>query len=214
MLQIFPDSSRSGCKETDKLHKRIMHLNSVQSGMFCVDCETYYTTIQIGGCTRKMHVVHNSETPATTYAVLDTGTKQVILSADLLFDLLLPRLDHMYQSKKNLKIESKGAKFEIGDFVVKTGTVTMSSHYKGILVEVEYLPCSVPNLCWSLIREFMQSFMGSCVSATVPSYLQKRFHEVYTPQDTVLQYVEKFTEIREGTSSSYSSSSQAPTPNP
>ncbi|XP_066963902.1 mediator of RNA polymerase II transcription subunit 20 isoform X2 [Macrobrachium rosenbergii] len=211
VLQIFPDTSRSGCLETEKLHKRIMHLDATQSGMFSVDCETYYTNVQIGSGQRKMHILHNSETPVTTYAVLDTGTKQITLSADLLFDLLLPRLDHMYQNKKNLKIESKGAKYEIGDFVVKIGTVTMSGHYKGILVEVEYLPCSVPNLCWSLMREFMQSFMGSCVSATAPAFLQNRNLELYTPQDTILQYVEKFTELRDGTTNPPPSQAQTPT---
>ena len=60
-----------------------------------------------------------------------------MLSADILFDLLIPKLSHMYQSKKNHKIESKGARYEIGDFIVKVGTVTMSNgQYKGILVEV------------------------------------------------------------------------------
>ncbi|XP_042241180.1 mediator of RNA polymerase II transcription subunit 20-like [Homarus americanus] len=200
VLQIFPDVSRSGCHETEKLHKRIMHLDAVQSGMFTVECDSYYTTAQTGGGVRKMHIVHNSETPTTTYAILDTGSKQVTLSADYLFDLMLPRLDHMYQSKKNLKIESKGAKYEIGDFLVKIGSVTMSGHYKGILVEVEYLPCVTPALCWSLVREFMQSFMGSCVKPTLPSYLQTRLHDIHTPQDTVQQYVEKFNEFRDGPS--------------
>ncbi|KAK8720646.1 hypothetical protein OTU49_013187 [Cherax quadricarinatus] len=201
VLQIFPDASRSGCLETEKLHKRIMHLDATQCGMFTVDCDTYYTTAHAGvagGGVRKMHIVHNSETPTTTYAILDTGTKQVTLSADFLFDLLLSRLDHMYQSKKNLKIESKGAKYELGDFLVKIGTVSMSGHYKGILVEVEYLPCVSPALCWSLIREFMQSFMGSCVKPTPPNYLQAHYQDIHTPQDTVQQYVEKFNEIREG----------------
>ncbi|KAB7503066.1 Mediator of RNA polymerase II transcription subunit 20 [Armadillidium nasatum] len=117
-------------KQLNGLHSRIGHLGATPSGMFCVDCETYYMVsggapgVQGG---RKLHILHNTETPVTTSAVIDTGTKQVILSADLLFDLLLPRLSHMYQAKKNLKIESKGYRFEIGDFVVKVGSVTMSN---------------------------------------------------------------------------------------
>nr|XP_027218207.1 mediator of RNA polymerase II transcription subunit 20-like [Penaeus vannamei] len=188
-----------------------MHLDAVQSGMFIVDCDSYYTTAQNGaGQHRRLHIVHNSETPATTYAIIDTGTKQVTLSADLLFDFILPRFDHMYQSKKNLKIESKGSRYEIGDFVVKIGTVTMSGHYKGILVEVEYLPCAVPALCWTLMREFMQSFMGSCVNPQAPPYIQNRFHDIHAAQDTVQQYVEKFNEFRDG--STYSGA-QANAPN-
>ncbi|MCL4129992.1 UNVERIFIED_CONTAM: hypothetical protein GTU68_060801 [Idotea baltica] len=113
----------------------------------------------------------------------------------------------MYQSKKNLKIESKGYRFEIGDFLVKVGSVTMSNgQYKGILVEVEYLPCLVPDQCWTVLKEFMQSFMGSCGPTEAPKYIQNRFHELYRPQDTVLQYLEKFNEFREGTSTAPPSS--------
>lgn len=200
VLQVYPDLSRSGVQEMEKLHKRILHLHAQQTGVFSVDCDTYYTTAQTGcGTTRKLHIAHNSEAPATTYAVLDTGNKQVTLSADIMFDLMLPRINHMYTAKKNLKIESKGAKFEISDFVVKMGNVYMSGHYKGILIEVEYLPCSVPALCWGLLREFMQSFMGSVVNNQAPPYLQNKFHDIHTPQDVIQQYVEKFNEIREGT---------------
>nr|XP_053650566.1 LOW QUALITY PROTEIN: mediator of RNA polymerase II transcription subunit 20-like [Cherax quadricarinatus] len=198
-LQIFPDASRSGCLETEKLHKRIMHLDATQCGMFTVDCDTYYTTAHAGvagGGVRKMHIVHNSETPTTTYAILDTGTKQVTCAISS--STYCYRLDHMYHPKKNFKIESKNAKYKMGDFLVKIGTVSMSGHYKGILVEVEYLPCVSPALCWSLIREFMQSFMGSCVKPTPPNYLQAHYQDIHTPQDTVQQYVEKFNEIREG----------------
>ena len=43
----------------------------------------------------------------------------------------------MYTTKKNLKVESKGTRFQVADFLVKIGTVSMSSGpYKGILVEV------------------------------------------------------------------------------
>lgn len=38
--------------------------------------------------------------------------------------------------KTILQIESKGPRFELGDFVIKLGNVTMSQTFKGILVEV------------------------------------------------------------------------------
>ncbi|KAF2359142.1 Mediator complex subunit Med20 [Trinorchestia longiramus] len=147
---------------------------------------------------KKLHILHNTETPASTYAIIESPGKQVTLCADLMFDLLLPRLSHMYTSKKNLKVETKGTRFQAADFLVKVGTVSMSSgQYKGILVEVEYLACSVPALCWPMLREFLQSFMGFCVSSQPPPYLQARFHDVHGPQDTIQQYLEKFNEFRE-----------------
>jgi len=46
--------------------------------------------------------------------------------------LLLLKLNTFYSKK--LKIESKGSRYEIGDFVVKLGVVSASSSFKGILV--------------------------------------------------------------------------------
>ena len=66
-------------------------------------------------------------------------------------------------------------RFEIKDFLVKLGSVTVGGVFKGILVEVEYCPgiifgsyrlqpfsqveyCPgvVPNNCWGILLEFMQ----------------------------------------------------------
>ncbi|XP_018010486.1 mediator of RNA polymerase II transcription subunit 20 isoform X1 [Hyalella azteca] len=208
VLQTFPDAFRYGYKEVEKLHTRIAHLGAQPNGVFQVDCDTYYMNQQNSqfndipgsGSTvnKKLHILHNTETPASTYAIIESPGKQVTLCADLMFDLLLPRLSHMYTAKKNLKVETKGTRFTVSDFIVKIGSVSMSSgQYKGILVEVEYLACSVPALCWPILREFLQSFMGFCVSSQPPPYLQARFQQVQGPQDTMQQYLEKFNEFRE-----------------
>lgn len=83
-----------------------------------------------------MHVLHNSEQPASVFAILESGSKVVPLIADGLFDLLMLKMPTIYTSKKQTKIESKGPRFEIGDFCVKLGSVTMSQNFKGVLVEV------------------------------------------------------------------------------
>lgn len=83
-----------------------------------------------------MHVLHNSEQPASVFAILESGSKVVPLIADGLFDLLMLKMTSIYTSKKQTKIESKGPRFEIGDFCVKLGSVTMSQNFKGVLVEV------------------------------------------------------------------------------
>uniref|UniRef100_A0A2P2I5E3 Mediator of RNA polymerase II transcription subunit 20 n=1 Tax=Hirondellea gigas TaxID=1518452 RepID=A0A2P2I5E3_9CRUS len=219
VLQIFPDASRCGYKEVERLQTRIAHLGAQPSGAFQVDCDTYYLNQQqaavpgSGIAAKKLHILHNSETPASTYAIIESPGKQVTLCADLMFDLLLPRISHMYTAKKNLKVESKGTRFQVADFLVKIGTVSMSSgQYKGILVEVEYLSCCVPSLCWAMLREFLQSFMGSCVPSQAPSYLQNHFHDVYGPQDTMQQYLEKFNEFRDG-NQHYASGTASSQPN-
>ena len=45
------------------------------------------------------------------------ASKRLTFTSDTLFDLLLLKLEKFYQ--KRLKIESKGTRYELGDFVVK-----------------------------------------------------------------------------------------------
>lgn len=87
------------------------------------------------GVQRTLHVLHNSEQPATAFAILESGNKVVPLIADGLFDLLMYKMSSIYTNKMQ-KIESKGPRFEIGDFCVKLGSVTINQNFKGVLVEV------------------------------------------------------------------------------
>ncbi|CAD1475148.1 unnamed protein product, partial [Heterotrigona itama] len=150
---------------------------------------------------RTLHVLHNSEQPASAFAILESGNKVVPLIADGLFDLLMYKMSSVYTNKMQ-KMESKGPRFEIGDFCVKLGSVTINQNFKGVLVEVnvydvvhdkpkprlmtlgrpsgsrlspenvEYRPCVVPGSAWELMREFLQGFLGSTVSNQAPQYLQ------------------------------------------
>lgn len=96
--------------------------------------------LDFAGVQRTVHVLHNSEQPASVFALLESGSKVVPLIADGLFDLLMLKMTNIYTSKKQTKIESKGPRFEIGDFCVKLGSVTMSQNFKGVLVEVSAIP--------------------------------------------------------------------------
>ncbi|XP_065163894.1 mediator of RNA polymerase II transcription subunit 20 [Atheta coriaria] len=195
ILQQFPIvENRTGPSTIELLTKRILALGAVQQGQYLVDCETYMSVPQLGA-QRTVHVLHNSEQPATVFSILETGTKTIPLAADGLFDLLMMKMSNFYTSKKQ-KAESKGPRFEIGDFCVKLGTVTISSNFKGILVEVEYRACLVPSMCWELIKEFLQGFLGSTVQSAPPPYLANRMQENYTPIDTIHQYLEHFTHYR------------------
>ena len=142
-----------------------------------------------------LHFIY-SEQPATVFSVLEHSEKKVTFTSDYLFDLLLLKLSNVYSKK--LSIKSNGPCFEIGDFIVKLGVVSVSGSSKGLLVEVEYLPCQVVSLCWGLITEFMQGFLGSVVTNQIPPYLQNRYKAIYTPEDTIHQYLDYFNIFRKG----------------
>ncbi|XP_043277201.1 mediator of RNA polymerase II transcription subunit 20 isoform X2 [Venturia canescens] len=190
--------NRTGPQTIEFLTKRVSALGAVQTGQFLVDCETYMSVPQLG-VQRTVHVLHNSEQPASVFAVLESGSKVIPLIADGLFDLLMLKIANYYTSKKQTKIECKGPRFEIGDFCVKLGCVTMSQNFKGVLVEVEYRPCVVPGSAWDLMREFLQGFLGSGVPNQAPQYLQNRMNDLYQPMDTIQQYLEHFGQYRKTT---------------
>ena len=51
-------------------------------------------------------------------------------------------------------------------------------------------------MCWGLLSEFARGFLGSAAPRDMPAYLQRRENEVYTPVDTVQQYLEHFDAFR------------------
>jgi len=198
VLQLYPlQSNQTGPQVIETLSKRILELGATASGQFVVDCEVHQAVTvapgQVPG--KNLYILHNSEYPATVFSILETANnKTVSLTADTLFDLLMLKLTNVY--KKKTTLESKGPRFQIKDFLVKLGSVTVGGVFKGILVEVEYCPGVVPNSCWGLLQEFLTGLLGSCVSGQPPQYISKKGGESYSPSDTIHQYLEHFNQLR------------------
>lgn len=57
--------------------------------------------------------------------------------ADSQFDMLMAKMAGIYVPKKASKIESKGPRYEVQDFVIKLGSVSIGQSFRGILVEVK-----------------------------------------------------------------------------
>jgi len=202
VLQLYTGKdNRTGPQTIELLTRRIVNLGAVQAGQFLVDCEVHQSVgpappqQQPGGASNKqLYILHSSEHPASVFSILESGSKTVTLTSDTLFDLLMLKLTNVYKKKQT--IESRGPRFEIGDFIVKLGSVTVGSVFKGILVEVEYCPCVVANNCWGILQEFMQGFLGSCVPNTAPSHIITKGSETWSPVDTIQQYLTHFNIFR------------------
>lgn len=67
----------------------------------------------------------------------------------------------------------------------------------GILIEVEYGPCSVPNQCWNLLREFMSGFVSFSVEPH--PLLTTKMNDLVSPMDTTQQYNDQFNQLRKAT---------------
>ncbi|XP_028334431.1 mediator of RNA polymerase II transcription subunit 20 isoform X2 [Physeter macrocephalus] len=162
------------------LTRKLEMLGAEKQGTFCVDCETYHTAASTlgsqGQAGKLMYVMHNSEYPLSCFALFENGP---CLAADTNFDVLMVKLKGFFQSAKASKIETRGTRYQYCDFLVK----------------VEYGPCVVASDCWSLLLEFLQSFLGSHTPGA-PAVFGNRHDAVYSPADTMVQYMELFNKIR------------------
>ena len=80
-----------------------------------------------------MHILHSSEYPKTTFAVLDS---MKCLVADNSLDTIFSHLKSFYTPRKAQKIEAKGFYYELKQYVVKFGSIVTGSTNRGIVVEV------------------------------------------------------------------------------
>nr|XP_058146592.1 mediator of RNA polymerase II transcription subunit 20-like [Dasypus novemcinctus] len=179
----------------EHLIRKLEMLGTEEQGTFCVDCETCYTagsTLGSQGQARKLMYVMHSGYSLSCFALFENGH---CLIADTNFDVLMVKLKGFVQSAKASKMETRGTRHQCCDFLVKVGTVTMGPSTRGISVEVEYGPCVVPSGCWSLLLEFLQSFLGTHTPGP-PAVFGNRHDAIYGPADTMIQYMELFNKIR------------------
>jgi len=186
-----PDG-RSGAQVVDVLQKQVETLGAHKTGNYHIDCETYQSVMLNPSSPKTIHILHNSEHPASCFAILDSGNTLV---ADTLFNGLMSNLKNFYQARKGAKIESKGQRYQLADFIIKIGSVSLAGSFKGILVEVEYCPSLVASECWNLMKELLQSIIGAAAE-NLPHELKSRADEIYTPTFTMLQYLYHFNNFR------------------
>lgn len=86
-----------------------------------------------GQQSKLLYVMHNTETPLSCFALFEGGP---CLKADTNFDILMVKLKSHFQNAKGYKVECRGSRYRYCDFLIKVGTVTMSSSARGISVEV------------------------------------------------------------------------------
>ncbi|KAK3755013.1 hypothetical protein QZH41_011057, partial [Actinostola sp. cb2023] len=132
-LRVFPwdiAEGKSGQQTVEQLQKRAELLGARKTGNWCVDCETYQSQVQ--SSSKVIHLVHNTEFPYSSFAVLDSGA---CLVADTGFDSLMVRLKAFYVQRKASKIEVKGTRYQYGDFILKIGQVLIGPSVKGVVIE-------------------------------------------------------------------------------
>lgn len=85
------------------------------------------------GPAKQVHLLHSSEYPRTTFAVLDS-MKCVVAENSL--DTIFAHLKQFYAPRKAQKIEAKGFHYKVKQYVVKFGSIVTGATNRGIVVEV------------------------------------------------------------------------------
>ena len=109
--------------------------------------------------------------------------------------------------------------YEVGDFVVKVGSIMLGDTTRGVILEVEYRPCMIPNGCSQILQSFIANlgpfnapFSANVNYSGVPLLLlpvsgfggvdvvavggQVTLPRLYSAQHTALQYVRLFQGLK------------------
>ncbi|XP_067947309.1 mediator of RNA polymerase II transcription subunit 20-like [Watersipora subatra] len=191
IVNIPMEESRGTQQVLEGLAERLLALGAEKGGLHNVDCDVYQSMITQSPNT--VCLMHSTEYPITSFAFLDNNS---CLTADNIIDLIMMKLKALYDARKNLKVECKGSRFTLQDFVFKTGAVhlTNSNSVLGVLLEVEYLPSVMSSNCLSLLKEMVQGIVGRPVE--IPNYLKLQANENYLPNHTMQQYLEQFNTLK------------------
>jgi len=198
-VHILPISDGlSGPQMIETYGLQLEALGAKKSGNFSVECETYLSAPGIAAFPNQKVLNHitASEYPASAFSLIENGPTIV---TDSSFDQILTNLGSFYSPKKLARMEVRGQRWTLVDFVIKLGSCTMGPNFKAIVAEIEYGPCIVPGNCWDLIKELGQTFVGPSIHQP-QQHLMSRMNEIYTPVDTIHQYNDIFNQLKKVTS--------------
>lgn len=120
--------------------------------------------------------------------------QNTIIEAGLEMEQILEKIK-LYNPRQTVTI--RGMQYEVGDFVVKVGSIMLGDTTRGVILEVEYRPCMIPNGC----SQILQSFIGNLGPFNAPfsanvNYGGVTLPRLYSAQHTALQYVRLFQGLK------------------
>lgn len=102
--------------------------------------------------------------------------------------------------RKPLKIAHINfSKKKNGEIIFSNFSIFMLITNCPMFIQVEYCPCVILNECWNMMKELLQSMVGNSAE-TPPPVLKHKPDTVYTPSDTILQYLDHFNNFRKAVS--------------
>eukprot|EP00126_Sphaerothecum_destruens_P010389 Sdes_comp20729_c0_seq1m16531 len=98
---------------------------------------------------------------------------------------LIDKLRNMYHFRKCAKVE--GPYFELGDFILKTGSLFVNNGVKCALLEVQYPPCPMLPLCQELFKELLLNIVPNVQNVQVVGPLKPILPPLQPLTTTILE---------------------------
>uniref|UniRef100_A0AC35GCX4 Mediator of RNA polymerase II transcription subunit 20 n=1 Tax=Panagrolaimus sp. PS1159 TaxID=55785 RepID=A0AC35GCX4_9BILA len=185
------------------IKERIIKNGAIPVRPFHVDYLCYRPKNKAQGI-RPVSLFHHSAYPASSFLLsspcLETG-KMAKCIADRGFDLILLKLKSGLEADNSGYFESDGMEYIHGDFKIRVGAASMAnSKFKGITLEVEYVPFALVEYGIDFLMEYTHALINDGIKrqSTHLKYLMDK-KDQYSPLDTMQQYKEIFTEMRNRT---------------
>ena len=195
VLSVPIHEGKSAKQMVDIIYHKLEKLGAEKLPSWTMDCETYQS-VHPGqeNNLKLLHLLHHSEYPKLTFSVLENNTCMVSESG---FDLIIDKLKAFYTPRKGGKIEVKGPKYRLGDIVVRIGSITQTSNFKGLILEIEYMPCHDAAICWNILSEFLTNHIDSSLAIPQPpsQYIDSR-QGLFSEADTIVQYLPYLLQVK------------------
>lgn len=166
-------------------------LGGKAAGKWWTECELLHESSQPGQGAqqeqKELYVVGMSDTE-DKFLVYE---RSVLQAGAGIMRMLVPL--RRLQSRLSKRID--GSAYEVGDFVVRLGNVTVGSSVQPtqLVLEVEYRPCVSAGACAGLVEELLRNLVHSpsppAVSLLSPPYADYGLGAEHSHRHTALEYV-------------------------
>ncbi|KAF9167270.1 hypothetical protein BGX21_000152 [Mortierella sp. AD011] len=122
--------------------------------------------------------VNTPMSSAGTESATNPKKKAVLVEVEKDIEALLAKLKNLWVQRQHAQVE--GYVFDLGDFIVRAGNIMVAStSYKGMLIEIEYLPqTSNATASNAILEEFVQLISPPGVTLYSPQMLDYPYEQV------------------------------------
>ncbi|KAJ2362194.1 hypothetical protein H4S02_011450 [Coemansia sp. RSA 2611] len=124
------------------------------------------------------------------------ASNRVVVEAEPEMESIVLRLKNLWTPRQTARVE--GYTYEGDDWIIRTGNMMVGTSYKGLIIEINYLPCSNPEQTRGLMLELLMMILPEDAQVDANHGVDYRRAGLdptsMTDRHTAYQYVHLFTQ--------------------